>query len=132
MTIKELSQLSNLRKEIKLLEYQLKRLEDMSTNITPQITGMPHASQVSDKVGNYATEIALLKDLIKKNKDEVWKEYLRLENYISSIADSLTRQIFILRFVDGLTWVQVAHRIGGNTEGSVKATCYRYLENHNE
>ena len=132
MTIKELSQLSNLRKEIKLLEYQLKRLEDMSTNITPQITGMPDASQVSDKVGNYATEIALLKDLIKKNKDEVWKEYLRLENYISSIADSLTRQIFILRFVDGLTWVQVAHRIGGNTEGSVKATCYRYLENHNE
>ena len=75
MTIKELSQLSNLRKEIKLLEYQLKRLEDMSTNITPQITGMPHASQVSDKVGNYATEIALLKDLIKKNKDEVWNEY---------------------------------------------------------
>lgn len=35
MTIKELSQLSNLRKEIKLLEYRLKRLEDMSTNIAP-------------------------------------------------------------------------------------------------
>ena len=132
MTIKELSQLSNLRKEIKLLEYRLKRLEDMSTNIAPQITGMPRASQVSEKVGKYATEIALLKDLIKKNKDEVWKECLRLENYISSIDDSLTRQIFTLRFVDGLTWVQVAHRIGGNTTGSVKMACYRYLENHNE
>lgn len=132
MTIKELSQLSNLRKEIKLLEYRLKRLEDMSTNITPQITGMPRASQVSDKVGEYATEIALLKDLIKKNKDEVWKECLRLENYISSIDDSLTRQIFILRFVNGLTWAQVAHRIGGNTVSSVKMICYRYLENGNQ
>ena len=129
MTKKELSQLSNLRKEIKLLEYRLKRLEDMSTNITPQITGMPHASQVSDKVGNYATEIALLKDLIKKNKDEVWKECLRLENYISGIDDSLIRQILSYRYVNGLSWAAVAHCIGGNnTADSVRKLLDRFLE----
>lgn len=129
MTKKELSQLSNLKKEIKLLEYRLKELEDMSTNITAQITGMPHTSQVSDKVGNYATEITALKDIIKKNKDRVWKERIRLENYISSIDDSLIRQIISYRYVNGLSWAAVACCIGGNnTADSVRKLHDRYLE----
>lgn len=129
MTIKELSQLNNLKKEIRLLEHRLKKLEDMSTNITAQITGMPHTSQVNDKVGNYVTEITLLKDLIKKNKDKIWKEYLRLENYISSIDDSLIRQIMSYRYVNGLSWAAVARCIGGrNTADSVRKLHDRYLK----
>lgn len=51
-----------------------------------------------------------------------------LERYISEISDSLMRQIFTYRFVNGLSWDQVAAKIGGNTGGSVKKMCYRYLK----
>ena len=132
MTIKELSQLYYLNKEILQQRKRLGELEALSTNTTPQLSGMPHASGVSDKVAKCAEEITDLKALISLNIQKYWYERNRLERYISGIEDSLTRQVFTLRFVDGLTWVQVAHRIGGNTEGSVKATCYRYLENHNQ
>ena len=56
----------------------------------------------------------------------------RLERYIADIPDSLTRQIFALRFINGMSWVQVAMHVGGNnTPGSVKMICYRYLNKSN-
>lgn len=55
----------------------------------------------------------------------------RLEAYIAAIDDSLTRQAFVLRFTDGLSWQAVAYRIGGgNTVGSVKMLVRRYLKQH--
>ena len=132
MTIKELSQLYYLNKEILQQRKRLSELEALSTNITPQISGMPHAPGISDKVAQCAEEIADLKALISLNIQKYWYERNRLERYIAGIEDSLTRQVFTLRFVDGLTWVQVAHRIGGNTVSSVKMICYRYLENNNQ
>lgn len=132
MTIKELSQLYYLNKEILQQRKRLAELEALSTNTTPQISGMPHTPGVSDKVAQCAAEIADLKALLSLNIQKYWYERNRLERYIAGIEDSLTRQVFTLRFVDGLTWVQVAHRIGGNTEGSVKMICYRYLENNNQ
>ena len=53
----------------------------------------------------------------------------RLERYIADIPDSLTRQIFALRFINGLSWVHIALDVGGgNTEEGVRKRVYRYLE----
>jgi len=42
-----------------------------------------------------------------------------LERYIAGIDDSLIQQIFTLRFINRLSWQQVANRIGGgNTADS--------------
>ena len=109
MTIKELSQLYYLNKEILQQRKRLSELEALSTNITPQISGMPHAPGISDKVAQCAEEIADLKALISLNIQKYWYERNRLERYISGIEDSLTRQVFTLRFVDGLTWVPVSY-----------------------
>lgn len=43
--------------------------------------------------------------------------------------DAQMRMILSLRFVNGLTWRQVAHSIGGgNTEDSVRKACQRFLQ----
>lgn len=51
-----------------------------------------------------------------------------LMRFVYSIDDSLTRQIFTLRYCAGHIWVDVAAKVGGNnTEDSVKKIVYRYL-----
>lgn len=69
-----------------------------------------------------------MKAIIAAKQQQCIHERGRLERYIADIPDSLTRQIFTLRFINGLTWYQVAMHIGGgNTEDSVRMACNRYL-----
>lgn len=51
------------------------------------------------------------------------------EEYINGIEDSRMRRIVRYRFLDGLSWNEVADRLGGNnTEGSVKMAFGRFFE----
>ncbi len=129
MTLKELSQLYYLNREI---EMDMRRLEELEARVQPGaqvITGMPHTPGVSDTIGRYVPEIADLRGIIEAKHQQCLYERNRLERYISSIDDSLTRQIFTYRFINGLPWEQVAACVGGsNNAGNVKMTCYRYLK----
>lgn len=131
MTIKELSQLYYLNREIEKDKRRLAELESAATSETSKITGMPHGSGAGDKIGQYAADIADLRSLIELNLQKCWYELNRLNRYISTVDDSLTRQILTLRFVNGLPWRQVAFSIGGkNSADSVKQVCSRYIRNH--
>lgn len=129
MTLKELSQLYYLNREIKMDQ---RRLEELRTKAespsTARITGMPRASGVTDKVSKYAAEIADLKGIIDANVQRCFYELNRLNRYIDGIDDSLTRQVFALRFRKGLSWDQVAAELGGgNTYESVRKRVFRYI-----
>lgn len=129
MTLKELSQLYYLNREIEMDKRRLAELEVKALPGAQVITGMPHAQGVADKVGMYAAEIADLRGIIEAKHQQCLYERSRLERYISGIDDSLTRQVFTYRFVNGLPWEQVAACVGGgNSAGSVRMMCYRYLD----
>lgn len=131
MTVKEMSQLYYLNREIEHLQRQLEELECLAEGTTQVITGMPHGSGTSDKVGRYVVQIADLRSMIDNRKARCWDELRRLNAYIDGVEDSLTRQILTLRYVNGMSWQQVADSVGGaNTEDSVKKICYRYLSAH--
>ena len=125
MTLKELSQLYFLRREIEQEQQRVQRLRERATSVTAGAGGMPHGDAISDKTA-IAAEIADCETLIAAKIAESIVEYRRLVTYINGIEDSLTRQIFTARFVDGLRWEQVADRVGGSSD-AVKKTCYRYL-----
>ena len=130
MTLKELSQLYWLNREI---EADQRRLDELSrlaeAPSTPALTGMPHAPHSNaSKVERMAAEIVDLQAVIAAKQIQCIHERARLERWISDIPDSLTRQIFTLRFVNGLSWPQVAYSIGGgNTAEGVRKRCNRYL-----
>ena len=129
MTLQELSQLYYLNREIKMDKRRLAELELKVLPGAQSMSGMPHAPGVADKVGTYAAEMADLRAIIEEKSRRCLEERIRLERYIAGIEDSLMRQIFTYRFVDGRTWGQVAQRVGGqNTAASVKMLCHRYLE----
>lgn len=134
MTIKELSQLYWLNREI---EADKKRLEELSRVAgdagISHLTGMPHAPSSNDsKVERLVAEITDLQAVIAAKQIQCIHERNRLERWINDIPDSLTRLVFRYRFINGLPWVQVAASIGdGTSEGSVKMICHRYIKAYN-
>ena len=129
MTKHELSQLYYLNREIERLQKRLKELEDAALSSTAKITGLPWGSGVPDKVGACAAEIADLRALIELSIQKCWYELNRLNRYIATIEDSQMRQILSLRYVNGMSWTQVAFSIGGgNTADGVRKRHDRFLQ----
>ncbi len=127
MTIKELSQLTYLKTELMQERQRLKELAAMATNCSARLNGLPGTSRIADKTA-LAAEIADIKDAVLEKSKRVAKEYVRLIRFINTVDDSLTRMVLSLRFLDGYLWSEVAARIPGNSEDSVKKICYRYLK----
>ena len=134
MTLKELSQLYWLNKEIARDRQRLEELTASAYSVrTPQLTGMPSGTVKGSAVERNAAEIADLRAIIEAKTAQCLHERNRLERYIAGIPDSLTRQVFTLRFVDGLSWLKVARGVGGyNTADSVRMICNRYIDKENE
>lgn len=129
MTLKELSQLYYLNREIEMDQLRLIELETKALPGAQVLTGMPHAPGVTDKVGQYAAEIADLRGIIGAKHQQCLYERSRLERYISGMDDSLLRQIFTYRFINGLPWEQVAACVGGrNTAETVRQAARRYIK----
>jgi hypothetical protein len=116
MTKKELSQLYWLNKEIEMQQKRIAELENLATSCTATITGMPRSPLVTDRLSNYIAEIVDLRNLLELNLKKCFYELNRLNRYINTIEDSQIRQIMTLRYINGLTWQQIAFRIGEHDE----------------
>lgn len=127
MTKNELSQLYYLKREIEREKTKYRELFEKSTKTTSTMTGIPHGGGLSDQTA-IAAEMADIETLIEAKRKACVAEYNRLMRYICGIDDSMMRQIIELRYVDCLTWNEVADAIGGNnTEDSVRMAHNRYL-----
>lgn len=135
MTVNELSQLFYLNREIEADKKRLNELELLAESPSGvNLSGIPGTPFVrgNGKVERLSAEIVDLQALIAAKQLQCIHERSRLERYIADIPDSLTRLIFELRFVQRLSWLQVAIRVGGgNTVSSVKKRCYRYIAAEN-
>lgn len=134
MTLKELSQLYYLNREI---ENDRRRLEELEAKLasphSPNLSGMPRSTACKNEIESFVADIIDLMAIMAAKQQQCIYEHSRLMRYITEIDDSLTREIFILRFVNGLSWRQVAASVGGNnTEASVKMICYRHIKDTNE
>jgi len=54
----------------------------------------------------------------------------RLQGYIDGIGDSLVRQVMVGRYIDGLTWRQLAGSIGERDEQYPRRLHNRFLARH--
>lgn len=162
MTVKELSQLywlnreiemdrerlENLDSEIRKDEAHLADLELQASSVSgPNYDGMPKNPSYSNRLENTVLQIVELQNTIERKKALrtdcamtiqakqilCLTERNKLERYIKELPDSLLRMIFTFRFINGLTWAQVSEHIGmRTTEDSVKKMCYRYLAEQNK
>ncbi len=128
MTKKELSQLYYLKKEIKEQQRRIAELEAAATKCTANISGMPSGKGISDKVGQYAAQIADLKAILDLNIKKCFYELNQIDRYIQSVEDPLIRQIMMYRFENHMSWRQIERAIGGNNNAeSLRKRLFRYL-----
>ena len=120
MTKKELSQLYCLKREIKEQQKRIKELEAAATSCSSKIDGLPSGTGISDKIGKYAVQIADLKSLLDLNLKKCFYELNRLNHSIQSVEDSQMRMILTLRYINGLTWRQIAKSLGVIGDGSTE------------
>lgn len=127
MTKKELLQLWYLNREIDREQKRLFQLKAAATDTSVKVSGLPHGNHVSDKTA-VAALIADSEAVLQEKIQLCIAEYNRLNRFIASVDDSLTRQILQLRYVDGLSWVAVAHHSGCGSESTVRSIVDRFLD----
>ncbi|MCD7805427.1 MAG: hypothetical protein LUH03_09880 [Oscillospiraceae bacterium] len=131
MTIQDLSRYSDLRAKLQQDQEILDSLRAKAAPASPALTGMPHATGTSDKVGYLATEIAYLEGQTEKLKSEMAQERRCLEAYIKTIKDDRVYVICSLRFLRCLSWDEVADTLGMYYTGiGARKIVSAYLRDH--
>jgi hypothetical protein len=93
------------------------------------IEGVPTAEYETLKTSLLRKKLLLEKqiDIQREQEEVVLLALTEVEEFITRIEDSHIRRIVRFRVVDGLTWKQVAHRMGGgNTEDGVRKAFDRF------
>lgn len=128
MTLKMLSKYYELRKKLMLYEDTLGSLRAAAESITPKLSDMPKSPNAQDKVSKFVAQIVDLEKQISELKSDINRERQAVMDFVESIQDGFIKTIFSLRFIECMTWAEIAEVVGGdNTEDSVKKVCYRYL-----
>lgn len=113
MTKKQLQQIRHYDNELKILRRHLADLEAQVGASAIRCDGQPHGTKIGRPtemqaiaLGDTITHIRYLEEKVATARDEAW-------TFVSSLEDSLLRQIIILRFIDGKSWYKVSEAIGG-------------------
>ena len=157
MVTKEiLVQYSDLVEEVKEVRKKIDFLETRIPKIQERINEIESGELVKDKVRGgigglqsftiegtpvkeyeeRKTELMSKKLILNKRKSnleelefELLQKTNEVEEFIASLDDSRMRRIINLRFIENMTWNEVADNIGGgNTEGSIKMAFQRFME----
>ena len=128
MTLDELNELFDLRQKLREIQAMRRSFMDAARPGAQVLTGMPHATEVKDKVGTLAVEIAHLDTRAEEIQARIAEKETSADRFIRRIPNDRTQMIFRLRFMRGLEWPEVAAIFGGgNSVHSVQKMCYRYL-----
>lgn len=88
-----------------------KEIESIPTISSPQLTGMPHGSGISNPVVSYVIKKEELVERLNQKIARYTEELARIENIIDRIDDIEVRTIARMRFVLCLNWEEIGERV---------------------
>jgi len=128
-------EVKDLRRRIQSKQRELDKIEEDGTVTDSvkggyggiqhfKISGFPYPEYSRKKTALY-----LYKAQLENAELELLELTNEVEDYIQSLTDSRIRRILRYRYIDNMTWRQVAHKMGGRaTEDSVRMEHNRFLE----
>lgn len=134
MTVKDLSQVYDLQREIDYYDRKIDELRAQRTAIqAPSFDKEPggRGDPSHSKIETLTAEIIDLEELIRLHRQQRVVECQRLERYIAGVEDPVVRQIMHLRFAELKSWQEIADSMHYSIE-AVKKRLYRYLESRPE
>jgi len=137
-----LVQYGDLQKEIKELRERIEKTEKVIAKIEDEgsvidkVMGGAGGLQPFKIEGFPYPEYNKKKKLLQERKEILKTREIKLEEmlnqidiYVSEVNDSRMRRIISLKYLDKMSWNQIAIRIGGNaTADSVRMEFNRFLE----
>jgi DNA-directed RNA polymerase specialized sigma subunit len=135
----QLEQLYHLNREIELLKRQIDNMNEkpkiVSDSVTASSRSFPYTEHlvIISGVEDLGDKMTRLKIRIAKMLRVALDKVDELNTQIETIQDSEIRQIITLRYINNLTWQQVALAMGTQGDGSTeRKKCDRFLEvSHN-
>jgi len=119
---KKLSQLRSLKKELELIDRKLDRLYERQENVPVvmgKVTGsskdFPYTEVLTSVLMDEPKEADEIDKRIRireKRREQVESLITEIEQFIAEIPDSRDRQIFELRYIEGMKQKDVAEYIG--------------------
>lgn len=110
-------EIKDLRRRIHELEKQIDRIKEegaVKDTVSGGMGGTQHFVVEGFPVPEYNRKMMLLrsrKAMLEEKEAELLELTNQVEEYIGSIEKSELRIMFRLYYIDGLTWIQVAHRM---------------------
>ena len=119
---------------ISKLEKQIDKIESEGAvidKVSGGTGGMQHFRIEGFPYPEYSRKKTLLynrKAILSELEMEITERLNEVEQFIKSVQDSHLRRIITYRVVEGLSWNEVAYKIGGgNTEDSVRKAFERFM-----
>ncbi len=138
MTLDLLSQYQQIKGEIKTLEPKIKLHDrEQKTVVVDSVKGsspefpyvvhsIPIAGYPNDR--KFTSKRKRLEVTRRNRLAKLLALEVEIEECIDSISDSQLRQIITYRFIDGLSWNDVANEMGGSPD-SYRMALKRYFKN---
>ena len=128
-------EIKEVRQRIEKTERQIERIEKEGA-VCDKVMGGEGGLQPFKIEGFPYPEYSRKKTLLYSRKAtltslemELLETLNQVEEFIASVDDSRMRRIINLRFIENLSWQQVAKRIGGgNTYETVRKAFYIFME----
>ena len=103
-----LNKLYYLKTDIENIQEEIRSMPTVSS---PQITGTPRGSGISEPVVTYVLKKEELIERLNLKIAKYTEELVRIENIIERIDDEEARVIARLRFVQCLKWEEIGERV---------------------
>lgn len=113
MTKEQLEEYRSKKEEIEELRYKLEHLGEGDSMVGNDIindyrSGYPVPQAV---IGVDTARYKRLEQLYKKRIEKLERECAEVEEYVENIEDSMTRRIFRMYYIDGITLEQIGMKV---------------------
>ena len=136
-----LSQYCDIQQEIKEIMEEIDQLERQKTVVlqgvvkgsSPDFPYTPQTFRISgydEYTRDYIVgEIRRQQTILNERNQRLLQIQTEVEEWIDSIEDSRIRRIFSMRYLEGMSWQQIANQIGGgNTADTCRMAHNRFLK----
>lgn len=103
-----LNKLYYLKIDIENIKEEINSLPTISS---PQLTGMPHGTGISNPTVNYVIKKEELLQKLNQKIERYTEELLRVEAIIDRIDDPETRAIARMRFIQNMRWEDIGAKM---------------------
>lgn len=103
-----LNKLYYLKIDIENIKEEIRNIPTVSS---PQITGIPHGTDVSNPIEKYFLKKEALIDKLNQKIEKYTDELIRIEDIIDRIDDVEIRAIARMRFIQNMKWEDIGERV---------------------